>query len=64
MPQILLICKFLHIENARLILLTANKVLPKLLQNRFDWTFEHGSTFVLRMKSSVKNPCLRQYPYR
>src|SRR5690606_13502549 len=33
-----------------------NKVLPKAGLNGFDWTFVHGSTFVLRLNFSAKNP--------
>jgi len=43
---------------------TANKVLPKAGLNGFDWTFVQGSTFVLRLNFSAKNPRLRQYPKR
>ena len=43
---------------------TANKVLPKAGLNSFDWTFVQGSTFVLRLNFSAKNPRLRQYPKR
>ena len=39
-----------------------NKVLPKAGLNSFDWTFIQGSTFVLRLNFSAKNPRLRQYP--
>jgi hypothetical protein len=42
----------------------ANKVLPKAGLNGFDWTFEQGSTFVLRLNFCAKNPRLRQYPKR
>ncbi len=41
-----------------------NKVLPKAGLNGFDWTFEQGSTFVLRLNFCAKNPRLRQYPNR
>jgi len=41
-----------------------NKVLPKAGLNGFDWTFVQGSTFVLRLSFSAKNPRLRQYPKR
>ena len=41
-----------------------NKVLPKAGLNGFDWTFAKGSTFVLRLNFSAKNPRLRQYPNR
>ena len=41
-----------------------NKVLPKAGLNGFDWTFVQGSTFVLRLNFSAKNPRLRQYPKR
>ncbi len=43
---------------------TPNKVLPKAGLNGFDWTFVQGSTFVLRLNFSAKNPRLRQYPKR
>jgi len=43
---------------------TANKVLPKAGLNGFDWAFVQGSTFVLRLNFSAKNPRLRQYPKR
>jgi hypothetical protein len=43
---------------------SANKVLPKAGLNGFDWTFMQGSTFVLRLNFSAKNPRLRQYPKR
>jgi len=33
-----------------------NKVLPKAVLNGFDWTFVQGSTFVLRLNFSAKNP--------
>ena len=39
-------------------------VLPKAGLNGFDWTFVQGSTFVLRLNFSAKNPRLRQYPKR
>jgi len=42
----------------------ANKVLPKAGLNGFDWAFVQGSTFVLRLNLSAKNPRLRQYPNR
>ena len=42
----------------------ANKVLPKAGLNGFDWTFVQGSTFVLQLNFSTKNPRLRQYPKR
>jgi hypothetical protein len=35
---------------------TANKVLPKAGLNGFDWAFVQGSTFVLRLNFSAKNP--------
>jgi len=41
-----------------------NKVLPKAGLNGFDWTFVQGSTFVLRLNFSTKNPRLRQYQNR
>ncbi|WP_293884626.1 hypothetical protein [Sphingobacterium sp. UBA1498] len=41
---------------------TANKVLPKAVLNSFDWAFVQGSTFVLRLNFSAKNPRLRQAP--
>ena len=37
-----------------------SKVLPKAGLNGFDWTFVQGSTFVLRLNFSAKNPRLRQ----
>lgn len=44
-----------------------NKVLPLLVPinrearlNGFDWVFVQGSTFVLRLNVSAKNPRLRQ----
>jgi hypothetical protein len=43
---------------------SANKVFPKAGLNGFDWTFMQGSTFVLRLNFSAKNPRLRQYPKR
>ena len=43
---------------------TANKVLPKAGLNSFDWTFVQGSTFVLRLNFSAKNPRLRQHAKR
>ena len=33
-----------------------NKVLPKAGLNGFDWAFVQGSTFVLRLNFSAKNP--------
>jgi len=41
-----------------------NTVLPKAGLNGFDWVFVQGSTFVLRVNFSAKNPRLRQYPKR
>lgn len=43
---------------------SANKVLPKAGLNDFNWTFVQGSTFVLRLNFSAKNPRLWQYPKR
>ena len=43
---------------------TANKVLPKAGLNGFNWAFVQGSTFVLQLNFSTKNPRLRQYPKR
>ena len=42
----------------------ANKVLPKAGLKCFDCAFVQGSTFVLRLNFSAKNPRLRQYPNR
>jgi len=41
-----------------------NTVLPKAGVNGSDWAFVQGSTFVLRLNVSAKNPRLRQYPKR
>jgi len=38
--------------------------LPKAGLNGSDWAFVQGSTFVLRLNFSAKNPRLRQYPKR
>ena len=41
-----------------------HKVLPKAGLNGFNWAFVQGSTFVLQLNFSTKNPRLRQYPAR
>ena len=43
---------------------TANRGLAKGGLTCFVKTFVQGSTFVLRMNSSAKNPALRQAPKR
>lgn len=43
---------------------TANKVLKRAGLKGFDWIFEQGSKFVLRLNISANNPRLRQYPKR
>ena len=43
---------------------TANKVLPKAGANGFYETFVQGSTAVILLNFSAKNPRLRQYPKR
>ncbi|WP_461791265.1 hypothetical protein [Pedobacter sp.] len=35
---------------------TANKVLPKVGMNGFDWTFVQGSSFVLQLNFCAENP--------